>query len=187
MATVKEVKITKNGEMVTPVVLSDSMYNLDGTKYKTHTHDDRYYTESEIDSKVSVINTSLNGKSNTSHTHDDRYYTESEIDARKPKSHSVSGNVSNTVVTLDGMEIGDIRCVEASFTFKSGGSLGIRDAYGTTDKTYLIFKDFGNFPNSPIHEWEVKHFLGNLSIWSIANTQGYDYTDKFSLVVIRLS
>ena len=30
---------------------------------KSHTHDDRYYTESEI-------NTKLNGKSNTGHTHD---------------------------------------------------------------------------------------------------------------------
>lgn len=40
-----------------------------------HTHDDRYYTETEIDSK-------LNGKSNTGHTHDDRYYTESEINTK---------------------------------------------------------------------------------------------------------
>ncbi len=40
-----------------------------------HTHDDRYYTESEINSK-------LNGKSNTGHTHDDRYYTESEMNTK---------------------------------------------------------------------------------------------------------
>lgn len=51
-----------------------------------HTHDDRYYTETEID-------TFLSGKSSTGHTHtksnitdfahvhDDRYYTESETDA----------------------------------------------------------------------------------------------------------
>lgn len=42
---------------------------------KSHTHDDRYYTESEIDTK-------LNGKSNTGHTHDDRYYTETEINSK---------------------------------------------------------------------------------------------------------
>lgn len=35
-------------------------------------HDNRYYTENEIDSKLS-------NKANNSHTHDDRYYTESEI------------------------------------------------------------------------------------------------------------
>lgn len=38
-----------------------------------HTHDDRYYTETEMD-------TLLADKSNISHTHDTRYYTESEVD-----------------------------------------------------------------------------------------------------------
>ena len=47
-------------------------FNENGTslanKYaaKSHTHDDRYYTESEV-------NTKLDGKSNTNHTHDGRY------------------------------------------------------------------------------------------------------------------
>ena len=39
----------------------------------THTHDDRYYTETET-------NDLLSGKSNTGHTHDDRYYTELQVD-----------------------------------------------------------------------------------------------------------
>lgn len=41
----------------------------------THTHDDRYYTEAEINNK-------LDGKSNTGHTHDERYYTESEMNTK---------------------------------------------------------------------------------------------------------
>lgn len=40
-----------------------------------HNHDDRYYTESEVDSKLNV-------KSNAGHTHDDRYYTESEVNSK---------------------------------------------------------------------------------------------------------
>ena len=39
-----------------------------------HNHDDRYYTETEVDGL-------LGGKSDTSHNHDSRYYTESEIDS----------------------------------------------------------------------------------------------------------
>lgn len=35
-------------------------------------HDGRYYTENEIDAKLS-------NKSNADHTHDDRYHTKSEI------------------------------------------------------------------------------------------------------------
>lgn len=34
-----------------------------------HTHDDRYYTESEIDSKVSTLNTAISGKAASSHKH----------------------------------------------------------------------------------------------------------------------
>ena len=40
-----------------------------------HTHDGRYYTETEIDSL-------LGKKSDTGHTHDDRYFTEDEVTAK---------------------------------------------------------------------------------------------------------
>lgn len=55
---------------------------LSGKADKSHTHDDRYYTESEI-------NTKLNDKANKSHTHDDRYYTKNEIDEKNSKTASV--------------------------------------------------------------------------------------------------
>jgi len=38
----------------------------------SHTHDDRYYTETEVDDLLA-------GKSGTAHTHDDRYFTETEV------------------------------------------------------------------------------------------------------------
>ena len=55
---------------------------LSGKSDTSHTHDDRYYTESEIDSKVNTINSSIGTKADKTHTHDDRYYTESEIDSK---------------------------------------------------------------------------------------------------------
>ena len=48
---------------------------LDNKSATGHTHDDRYYTETEMDTK-------LNGKANTSHTHNDIYYTKDEINTR---------------------------------------------------------------------------------------------------------
>lgn len=58
-----------------------------------HTHDDRYYTEGEV-------NTLLSGKSGTSHTHDDRYYTEAEVNALlNGQTHSASDITSGTMST----------------------------------------------------------------------------------------
>ena len=63
-----------------------------------HTHDDRYYTEAEIDGKLS-------GKAAISHTHDDRYYTESEVDTKlgtKASSDHTHGlNSSSLTKTVD--------------------------------------------------------------------------------------
>jgi hypothetical protein len=47
--------------------LLDTEYSLTG-----HTHDDRYYTETETNNLLAT-------KSDTGHTHDDRYFTETEI------------------------------------------------------------------------------------------------------------
>ena len=61
----------------------------------SHTHDDRYYTESEM-------NTKLAGKSDTGHTHDDRYYTESEMNTKLAgkSDTSHSHNLSTMINTL---------------------------------------------------------------------------------------
>ena len=65
----------------------------------SHTHDDRYYTESEINIK-------LNGKANSSHTHDDRYYTESEMNTKlNAKAASDIITVSSTQPTSNTCKI----------------------------------------------------------------------------------
>jgi hypothetical protein len=91
----------------------------------THTHDDRYYTESEIDlalaDKADLVHThddryyteseidlALAGKADLVHTHDDRYYTESEIDlalagkASSSHTHAAAEIVSGTLAIAQG-------------------------------------------------------------------------------------
>lgn len=67
----------------------NNLFTFDGSAAKTiditpsaigasasgHTHDDRYYTEGEIDTKLA-------GKSDTTHNHDDRYYKKTEVDTK---------------------------------------------------------------------------------------------------------
>ena len=77
---------------------------LAGKAAASHTHDDRYYTESEM-------NTKLNGKANASHTHDDRYYTESEMNtklngkANSSHTHNYagSGSAGGTANSVNGL------------------------------------------------------------------------------------
>lgn len=62
MATVKEVKLMKDGAMVTPVVLADSVKNLDGTKYKD-----------SVNTSINNLNNSISNldseKANNHHNH----------------------------------------------------------------------------------------------------------------------
>ena len=53
-------------------VTGDEKSAWNGKADASHTHDDRYYTETEV-------NNLLSGKAASSHTHDDRYYTETEV------------------------------------------------------------------------------------------------------------
>ena len=59
-----------------------------------HIHDDRYYTESEVDALLVTRAPAL-------HVHDDRYYTESEMDGKlalKADGTTPSGHTSNSTV-----------------------------------------------------------------------------------------
>ena len=69
----------------------------------SHTHDDRYYTETEIDTK-------LNGKAASGHTHDDRYYTETEIDT-KLNGKAASDHTHNSI-----KDAGDGRVLQFNYS-----------------------------------------------------------------------
>lgn len=59
---------------------------VDGKAASSHSHDDRYYTESEIDSKVSTLNSAISGKAASSHTHTIANITglQSSLDTKAP-------------------------------------------------------------------------------------------------------
>lgn len=60
-----------------------------------HTHDDRYYTESEMD-------TFLAGKSDSGHNHDTRYYTETEVDNFLANKEPANANIQTHIGTTSG-------------------------------------------------------------------------------------
>lgn len=79
---------------------------LDGKSDTSHTHDDRYYTESEIDTK-------LNAKANSSHTH-----TKNEVglgnvdntaDSTKSVKYAANSNYANSAGKANGIVVSDTR------------------------------------------------------------------------------
>ena len=84
-----------NSDMVLGADMAPKIVELiNGKSPTSHTHDDRYFTETEI-------NTKLSSKSDTSHTHDDRYFTESEMNAKlgskSDTSHTHSDYISRSL------------------------------------------------------------------------------------------
>lgn len=78
MATVQGVKLKKGGTVVFPITHINAVKNengqnlsevLNGKANSSHSHDDKYYPKSDIDSKVSTLNSAVNGKANSSHSH----------------------------------------------------------------------------------------------------------------------
>ena len=97
-------KHTKSDITDFPALGTAAAKNAGDFAASSHTHDDRYYTESEM-------NTKLNGKANASHTHDDRYYTESEMNtklngkANSSHTHNYagSGSAGGTANSVNGL------------------------------------------------------------------------------------
>ena len=93
---------------------SSNVGNYALTALPSHTHDDRYYTESEVD-------TLLAGKAASSHTHDDRYYTESEVDTLLAGKLGSTANATSAtqanVVAITGYGNGNFSFYQTSGAF----------------------------------------------------------------------
>lgn len=103
----------------------------------THTHDDRYYTESEM-------TTLLAGKAASVHFHDDRYYTEAEVNSLLAGKAPVGGASFNAIgsifiASLVGAAVGDYP--PGSVFYPNGTShlmvYGLRSDGASPSMTYL--------------------------------------------------
>ena len=99
----------------------------------THNHDDRYYTETEIDSKVTDLNNAISGKAESSHTHSIANVTnlQSTLDGKEPTINLTtnralvsngSGKVAVSAVTST--ELGYLDGVTSNVQTQLNGKLG---------------------------------------------------------------
>ena len=127
---------------------------ISGLPVAGHTHDDRYYTESEIDAKVQTLNTAIGGKAESGHTHDNRYYTESETDTllsgkantghtHNAATQSAAGFMSAADKTkLDGIATGANAYTHPAYTARTGSpSANQTPAFGGTATVSQVTSD----------------------------------------------
>ena len=76
---------------------------------KDHDHDDKYYTENEISGIIASIDEDIKKKADEVHDHDDKYYTESEVDellSGKANSEHNHDDMYYTEIEIDGIVAG---------------------------------------------------------------------------------
>lgn len=74
----------------------------------THDHDDRYYTETEIDSKIEEINGVIDGKADSVHDHtvDNIVGLEEVLDSKVPTTRTINGKTLTEDIMLSAIDIG---------------------------------------------------------------------------------
>lgn len=132
-----------------------------------HTHDDRYYTESEVDKKLA-------GKSNVehthtkseitdfAHTHDDRYFTETEVTSKLAGKSDTGHKHSASDITSGTLPVGrgGTGATDAASGFNTLAD-GVRDSSKPADNEKMLLKpggpwykttclDFWNYINGKI-------------------------------------
>ena len=144
-----------------------------------HTHDDRYYTETEMDSKlngkansshthsisnITNLQSALDNKSATGHTHDDRYYTETEMDtkldnkANSTHTHNIS-DVTGLSTSLDGKMSNDYSesTIESNFFAHKIGNIVIvtwwNPTLPTTQNSWVDWKTLPYKSCNTQHIW----------------------------------
>jgi PHD/YefM family antitoxin component YafN of YafNO toxin-antitoxin module len=155
-----------------------------GAAPTTHSHNDLYYTEVEIDSKIGTINTVLNDKANTGHNHDDRYYTESEINGKINALNEADANLQANITS----EVGkvDAKFGGKSFVYLTQADYDILtdEQKGDTSKIYVITD-----ATDPTHTHNNKAYLDTLAAPTVVqvNPSGTTLTlttDKYQKTTI---
>lgn len=98
-----------------------------------HNHDDRYYTESEIDTKVTALQTSINGKANSTHTHaiDDVTGLQTALDGKASSTHNHDTAYDKKGAADTALASAKSYADEAATTVKNDLLNGAGEAYDT--------------------------------------------------------
>lgn len=174
MNTVKEVQLMDGENKVTPVVLADSIRDSDGSKFvdnlsttldnksdEGHTHDDRYYTETEIDNKFRNYNSSV-----------------------------PSTITSYCTLSVGPLKIGDTISIKKDVTFDQGSTLEILDTNDGGVRSYLIYEHYSKMASDDHTKVDGFKTISKSvnKIFSLSNTSTSSfYHSIFAIIITRIA
>lgn len=143
---IKRLPVGNNDQVLTADSASElgvkwSDANSSSTKPADHNHDDRYYTEWEMDIYLA-------GKSDKGHTHDSRYYTESEVESllagKSDKGHThdsryYTKSEANNLLAAMANNSGAGYCKMPDGTLIQWGSASITRSVGINESSAITF------------------------------------------------
>lgn len=114
----------------------------------THNHNDTYYTETEIDSKLAEINSSIAGKSDTNHEHDDKYYTEDEIDSKIDTLNTAISSKADSTHQHTGITDGDNSAIMQDYALLPMAGNGVLPTASSPSTSATIKINLGSRGNT---------------------------------------
>ena len=126
-------RIDENAIYLTPDEGADlsgyaTVEQLNAKADANHNHNDIYYTETEIDTKLA-------SKSDATHNHDDRYYTETEINNKLDNKADISHTHTKADVGLGNVENKSSATIRGELT-KANVTTALGYTPPTQDTTY---------------------------------------------------
>lgn len=117
-ALIRAKDVEGNSSIIYPITKAENVDGLEeslaGKSDTSHTHNDTYYTEMEIDSKIAELNTSISGKANTSHTHS--IVDIEEVESSTTETLLGEGTITNSLIpsTISKVELAEGQVVRAT-------------------------------------------------------------------------
>ena len=144
-----------------------------------HNHDDKYYTEAEIDAKVTTLNNAINGKASTVHNHNDLYYTETEVDVIV---EGLQEEIDADILVEANRAKAEEAALQAAINGKANASHSHDDRYYTETEINNIFADLEVTLNEAFDELEDGYEAADIILQTAINGKsplGHTHDDRY--------
>lgn len=150
-----------------------------GAAASSHAHDDKYYTETEIDAKIATLNNAINDKASDIHNHDDLYYTETEVNTIVADLQAeIDADVKAEADRAKGVE----NSLQSAINGKANSSHNHDDRYYTETEINNTLANFESAINEAFGELEDAYEAADIALQTAIDSKsplGHSHDDRY--------